>query len=149
MIDEQSSVTLHFSLALDDGSFVDSTFDKQPASFKMGDGSLMPGFEKKLLGLNPGDKQRFVLSASEAFGDVNEESIHELGQSQFKGMILEEGLIVSFDGAGKQAMPGIVRSVNNDIGKVTVDFNHPLAGRTIHFSVEIVSVHKNIEVKSL
>jgi len=138
VIGANSRVTLHFSLAMDDGAMVDSTFDREPASFEMGDGSLMPGFEAKLPGLKKGDSRTFILSPAEAFGELNPESIHELEARQFKGMELEEGLVVSFDGAGKQAMPGVVRAVNGD--KVKVDFNHPLAGKTIHFAVEIIEV---------
>jgi len=146
MIDAHSKVTLHFSLSTTGDLQIDSTFDKQPAVFVMGDGSLLPGFEKKLLGLNAGDERTFLLSATEAFGDINPDSIHAIDKRQFKavdlsGNELSEGLIISFDGAGKRPMPGIVKKIEGD--KVTVDFNHPLAGQGITFKVRIMAVEQS------
>jgi FKBP-type peptidyl-prolyl cis-trans isomerase SlpA len=122
---------------------IDSTFDKQPASFVMGDGSLLPGFENKLLGLRLGDEKTFVLSSAEAFGEINPDSIHSIDQGQFKNMDLggnelSEGLMVSFEGAGKRPMPGVVKKIDGD--QVIVDFNHPLAGQTVIFKVKIIQV---------
>ena len=142
-IDRHSRVTLHFSLMTNNDLVIDSTFDKQPASFMMGDGSLLPGFENKLLGLCVGDEKIFALSPVEAFGEINPDSIHSIDKRQFKNMDLgnnelSEGLIVSFDGAGKRPMPGVVRKIEGD--KVIVDFNHPLAGQTVVFKVRIINV---------
>jgi FKBP-type peptidyl-prolyl cis-trans isomerase SlpA len=146
MIDAHSKVTLHFSLSTADALQIDSTFDKAPATFVMGDGSLLPGFEEKLLGLNAGDERSFLLAASAAFGEINADSIHAMDKRQFKtleasGSELSEGLIVSFDGAGKRPMPGIVKKIEGE--KVIVDFNHPLAGQAVTFKVKIMAVENN------
>lgn len=143
MINAHSRVTLHFALrvkpaGVNEELTIDSTFEKAPATFVMGDGSLLPGFEKVLWGLQAGDEQTFMLQAKEAFGEINAESIHELERSQFKGLELSEGLIVSFEGAGKRPMPGIVKKVQGE--RVTVDFNHPLAGQSVQFVVKILAV---------
>jgi|SRR5690606_26672760 len=142
-INEHSRVTLHFALRVkpaeaEEAIVVDSTFDKSPASFVMGDGSLLPGFEKKLLGLKVDDEKTFLLPPSEAFGDINLDSIHSIESKQFKGMELSEGLVVSFEGAGKRPMPGVVKKIAGS--NVTVDFNHPLAGQPVQFVVKILSV---------
>jgi len=143
VINEHSRVTLHFALQVKPAEaqetiVVDSTFDKSPATFVMGDGSLLPGFETRLLGLQAGDEKIFVLPPQEAFGDINPDSIHPLEMKQFKGMELSEGLVVSFEGAGKRPMPGVVKKITGD--RVTVDFNHPLAGQPVHFVVKILNV---------
>jgi FKBP-type peptidyl-prolyl cis-trans isomerase SlpA len=138
VITQNSKISLHFSLATEQGIEIDSTFDKSPARFTMGDGSLLPGFENCLLGLQAGDEQQFILAAVDAFGEVNPDSIYELDIKQFQGMEVLEGLVVSFEGAGKQPMPGVVKKIKDD--KVTVDFNHPLAGQRMVFKVRIVSV---------
>jgi FKBP-type peptidyl-prolyl cis-trans isomerase SlpA len=140
MIDTNSKITLHFSLATDGDLQIDSTFDKQPAVFVMGDGSLLPDFEKKLLGLKAGDERTFLLAAREAFGDINPDSIHAMDKRQFKSIELSEGLVVSFDGAGKRPMPGVVKKIEGD--KVIVDFNHPLAGQAVKFAVRIINVEQ-------
>jgi len=142
-INKNSRVTLHFALQVKPAEapaamVVDSTFDQSPATFVMGDGSLLPGFEKKLLGLQAGDEKTFVLPARDAFGEINPDSIHPLETKQFKGMALSEGLVVSFEGAGKRPMPGVVKKIAGD--RVTVDFNHPLAGQSVQFVVKILNV---------
>lgn len=146
MITAHSRVTLHFALHAQNGVEVDSNFGKAPASFIMGDGSLLPGFEHVLLGLEAGAEAQFELQPAQAFGDINPDSIHMLDRQQFGDMDLVEGLVVSFAGAGKLAMPGIVRKI--DAGKVTVDFNHPLAGQPIRFRVKIVDVANPTIVRS-
>lgn len=149
-INERSRVTLHFSLAMMDGLVIDSTFDKPAPAFTMGDGSLLPGFERCLLGLSAGDEKSFVLAPADAFGEVNADSIHHMPIQQFSKLLqeqdaLSEGLVVSFDGAGKQPMPGVIRKIEGNT--VTVDFNHPLAGQTLRFSVRILAVNEPIAVK--
>ena len=146
-IGNDSLVTLHFSLNLEDGSIVDSNFEQDAVSFSMGDGSLLPSFESKLLGLSVDAEQTFILPAEEAFGEPNLDSIHPIDVKQFKEMDLQEGLVVSFEGAGKRPMPGVVQKVEGE--KAIVDFNHPLAGKTILFRVRIIAIADAIAEKSL
>lgn len=136
----QTRVTLHFALKLDDGSVVDSTFDKEPATFEFGDGNLLPGFEKALVGLMAGEKSTLTIAPEDAFSQPNPNNIQTFKRSDFDvEMVLEPGLVISFaDPSGE--LPGVVKSVDGDV--VTVDFNHPLAGREIQFDVEIISVEQ-------
>ncbi len=140
VIDEKSQVTLHFSLKLEGGELVDSTFDKEAATFSMGDGSLLPGFEKHLHGLQAGDRQSFTIPKEEGFGAGNPQNIQRFKPSDFADdMELSEGLIFSFaDGRGGE-LPGVVKTITDD--EVMVDFNHPLAGREITFDVEIIAIN--------
>lgn len=138
-IDANSKVTLHFSLALENGELVDSTFDKEPASFQMGDGSLLPGFEKRLLGLLAGDEQAFIIPQQDAFGARNPQNIQRFKRTIFADdMVLAEGLIVSFADSSGSELPGVI--VSWDDANVEVDFNHPLAGRELTFRVAIIHV---------
>jgi FKBP-type peptidyl-prolyl cis-trans isomerase SlpA len=137
-IGTDSQVTLHFSLSLENGEPVDSTFDKQPATFKIGDGSLLPGFEQQLFGLKAGDKRSFQIAPEQGFGQHNPQNVQVMPRSQFEGMELSEGLLVIFNDAAKTELPGVVKSF--DDRQVTVDFNHPLAGKALTFDVEIFDV---------
>lgn len=137
-IGADSQVTLHFALSLKNGEPVDSTFDKQPATFKVGDGSLLPGFEQQLFGLKPGDKRTFEIAPEQGFGQHNPQNVQVMPRSQFEGMELSEGLLVIFNDAAKTELPGVVKSY--DDRQVTVDFNHPLAGKALTFDVEIINV---------
>ncbi len=139
VIANDTRVTLHFSLTLEDGSVVDSNFDKQPASFDVGDGSLLAGFEKKIHGMKAGQKASFTVLPEESFGQPNPANIQRFSRSDFaQDMELTEGLVISFADAGQSELPGVVTSITDEA--VMVDFNHPLAGRTIQFDVGIVAV---------
>ena len=131
-------VTLHFSLSLENGEQVDSTFDKKPATFKVGDGNLLPGFEQQLFGLKAGDKRTFQIAPEQGFGQHNPQNVQTMPRSQFEGMELSEGLLVIFNDAAKTELPGVVKAF--DDRQVTVDFNHPLAGKALTFAVEIFDV---------
>ncbi len=137
-IGSDTQVTLHFSLSLENGDQVDSTFDKQPATFKVGDGSLLPGFEQQLFGLKAGDKRTFQIAPEQGFGQHNQQNVQVMPRNQFEGMELSEGLLVIFNDAAKTELPGIVKDY--DDRQVTVDFNHPLAGKALTFDVEIFDV---------
>lgn len=139
LIDEKSQVDLHFSLELDNGDLVDSTFGKKPASFSMGDGSLLQGFEKCLIGLKAGDKKNFLIPQEDAFGAVNPSNVQQFKRDIFDAETeLAEGLIMSFADAAGGELPGVVKSFDDKL--VMVDFNHPLAGKAITFTVEILDV---------
>lgn len=139
-INQQSQVIMHFDLKLEDGSAADSTrMNDKPAKLVMGDGSLTPNFEKCLLGLNVGDRKAFTLPPQDAFGHSNPDNIYYLERSKFAvDADLEEGAIMAFAQPDGSELPGIIRSVAGD--SVTVDFNHPLAGQTVVFDVEIIDV---------
>ena len=139
MIDQSTRVTLNFSLTLENGDVVDSNFDKPPVSFVIGDGSLLPGFEQKLIGLKPGDKQQFLIPPEDGFGQPNPNNVQRVPRKSFeKDFELEEGLVVSFADAAGGELPGVIRNFDDET--VFVDFNHPLSGRTISFDVSIVDV---------
>lgn len=130
-------VSLHFAIKLQDGQIIDSNFDTRPASFTFGDGNIPEGFEQALLGLKAGEHAELTIAPERGFGMYNPSNIQVLPRSQFKDMELEPGLVVSFQEPGGE-LPGVVTEFT-DV-KVTVDFNHPLAGKTLIFEVQVESV---------
>jgi FKBP-type peptidyl-prolyl cis-trans isomerase SlpA len=138
-IEPNTRITLNFSLALETGEEVDSNFGQDPVSFVMGDGSLLPGFERRLLGMRAGDEAEFRIPSEEGFGDPQDDNIQEISRREFdEGTPLEPGMLFSFADAAGGEVPGMIAAVGED--SVTVDFNHPLSGRTIHFRVRIARV---------
>lgn len=138
-IAENTRVGLHFELKLSDGNIVDSTFEQQPAQFEFGDGQLPDGFQSFLVGLQAGDAQEFTVPPEKAFGMPNPNNEQRFKRSDFaKDMELEAGLVISFADANQSELPGVVKSFDDD--EVIVDFNHPLAGESLSFRVEILSV---------
>lgn len=132
-------VTLHFSLTLTTGDVIDSNFEREPATFTVGDGSLLVGFEKALFGMQEGDRETFLIKPEDGFGQRNPNNIQEIPRDQFSEDIeLNEGLMLSFADAQKTELPGVVQRFDDQ--RVIVDFNHPLAGRDILFDVAILRI---------
>jgi FKBP-type peptidyl-prolyl cis-trans isomerase SlpA len=134
-----SSVTMHFSLALADGMLVESSFNDQPVSFVLGDGSIDKGLELALIGLVAGARQRLTLMPGQAFGERDESAIQSVPKSRFpEDMDLAPGQIIGFSGENGEEVAGAIVAIEDQ--EVTVDFNHPLAGREISFDVQILTV---------
>lgn len=139
VISADSKVTLHFELKFENGDIIDSNFEKDPATFAIGDGSLLPGFEKKLLGLTASEQATFTVPPEDGFGQPNPNNVQSFQRDTFADdMDLQEGLVISFADASQSELPGVIKSVDDDV--VIVDFNHPLAGESIVFDVKIVAV---------
>ena len=133
-----TSVTLHFSLALENGHIVDSNFEGNPATFSVGDGNLLPGFESCLLGLEVGDEREFIIPPENAFGQHNAQNVQAVDRGNFDESELEIGSILSFQN-GDGELPGVIIALEEN--QVMVDFNHPLSGKNIVFQVKIVEIN--------
>ena len=137
VIGDNSRVTLHFAVLLESGEEVDTTRRGKPATFEMGDGSLLPGFEEALRGMRAGDDAQIELAPEQAFGEHRRDNVQLIARERFRDVDLEPGTIVSF-AAPDGELPGVVRRLFDRT--VEVDFNHPLAGRRIVFDVSILNV---------
>lgn len=137
-ISDGTKVDLHFSVAIENGVEIDNTRNRaEPVSLVIGDGSLLPGFEKALFGLRAGDRRTVSLPPEDAFGPWNPENIQRFDTVKFEQTPIV-GHMIEFEDKSKSSLFGVVKSVNDDITEV--DFNHPLAGKDITFEVEIFKV---------
>lgn len=144
-VQSDSAVLVHFTLKLEDGSTAESTrAGGKPALFRLGDGSLSEGLERHLLGLKAGAKTAFSLLPEEAFGTTSPDLIQYFSRREFiDAGEPEPGAIMLFTAMDGSEMPGVIREVNGD--SITVDFNHPLAGQTIHFDIEVLDIDPVLE----
>ncbi len=134
-----SHVTMHFSITLPDGTEAASTFEDEPTSFIIGDGSISEGLELALYGLSAGDEQSLTLQPEQAFGPRDEAKVHPMPRANFGPEIeLEPGLIIGFTTPDGNELAGIVQEVHEQ--DVLMDFNHPLAGMEVIFRVEVLEV---------
>lgn len=137
-IEQGSRVALHFSVSLENGLEIDNTRSRtEPVELTLGDGNLLEGFEKALLGLRAGDRRTVHLPPEDAFGPWNPDNIQTFDTVKF-GDRPELNQVVEFEDKAKTTLAGVVKSVNDDVTEV--DFNHPLAGRNVVFEVEIARV---------
>jgi len=145
-ISPDSHVTLHYRLAaLVDGAEreVMSTLRAHPATLQLGGGHLAAGLEAKLLGLVEGDEASFELAPAEAFGERNPQLIQALSRAAFdanadSGSDYAPGDVVEFNRPDGGRLAGVLK--DQDERRVVVDFNHPLAGLPVRFSVRVIGV---------
>ena len=135
-------VSVAYTLALVDGTEVDVATHDEPFEFTVGDGALIAGLESVLIGLQAGDQQQFLIAATEAFGLPDPDQVHTMPRNAFQaetgGADLEPGTIFSFEAPSGDVVPATIVSLREE--EVDVDFNHPLAGRDLQFSGEVISV---------
>lgn len=134
-----STVKVHYKGQLADGSVFDSSEGRDPLEFTMGQGQLIPGFEKALEGLTIGDTTIANIPASEAYGEPNPQMIVEVEKSQLPADLVPEiGLQLQLNQPDGQAIPVRITEIKDEL--VTIDANHPLAGKDLTFNIEVVEV---------
>ena len=132
-------VRMHFALSLTDGTVAYSSFSEEPLEFDWGDGTLRPGLELAVLGLNVGDGQTLTLLPEQAYGLHDEALVHDIPRADFPDLIAPKvGQIIAFHSPTGEDIAGAILAVDADT--VRVDFNHPLAGREVVFHVKILSI---------
>ncbi|PKM43212.1 MAG: peptidylprolyl isomerase [Gammaproteobacteria bacterium HGW-Gammaproteobacteria-1] len=134
-----SHVSLHYSLTLENGTEADSSRDGEPLTFVVGDGTMHEGLEGFLIGMKPGQQASYPVSPEQGFGYPDTDAVHVMPRDDFPvEMDLTPGVIVGFTTPAGDEVPGTITEI--DEARVTVDFNHPLAGHTLNFEVEILTV---------
>ncbi|MBN2865422.1 MAG: peptidylprolyl isomerase [Thiotrichales bacterium] len=138
-IKKGSRVTFNYELRDDSGEVLDSTFGDEPVIFIQGEGEIIPGLEALMMGEEPGFKAKVTLSADEAYGPVNEDLIVYAGPENFDEDVelVEGGEVETEDPDGNTIVFQIIE-VTED--KVYLDGNHPLAGETLDYKIEVISV---------
>ncbi len=144
LVQPGSFLTLHYRLAGPDGADVVNTFNDKPATLSLGTGQLAPAIEARLIGLPEGAHQSFDLPAGAAFGQHNPELVQRVKLSLLREMgdpdaTYSTGDVVHFPTPDGQAgYAGVVREVGPDW--LLFDFNHPLAGQSLQFEVQLLGV---------
>ncbi len=116
---------------------IDSNKGGAPLEFITGKGQLIPGLEKALVGMEAGEEKTVVVPASEAYGERDESAVQTLPKEQFEGIDLQKGMTLY--GQGQHGETIQVTVTDFDDNGVTVDFNHPLAGKDLEFKVKVES----------
>lgn len=133
-----SNVKMHYTLTVD-GSVVDSSSGKEPLAFVQGAGQIIPGLDRELLGMKTGDKKHVTVAPADGYGEVSPKAIQKV-PSKMLGNIKNLQVGQTLEGAAPNGQKFRARVVEIGKEEVTVDLNHPLAGKTLNFDVEIVDV---------
>ncbi len=122
----------------DGASVVDSNVGGQPLVFMFGKGQVIPGLENGIANMNMGEKADVLVKAGDAYGDYNEEAQQELPREQFAGLDLNVGMTLYGQGEDGGTVQVIVKAITDE--SVVIDFNHPLAGKDLMFTVTVQAV---------
>lgn len=137
-IQQDSVVTLHYTLKDDSGKVLDSSEGREPLAYLHGHGNLVPGLERELTGRSAGEKLSVTVAPAEGYGERDERLVQQVPRRSFKGVAnLRVGMRLRAE--TDQGPIGVhVTRIAGDM--VTVDANHPLAGQNLNFEVEITEV---------
>ncbi|MBW1980807.1 MAG: FKBP-type peptidyl-prolyl cis-trans isomerase [Deltaproteobacteria bacterium] len=133
-------VTIEYEAFLDSGTKVLGTNNDPPLVFRFGSGEVFPKLEQEIAGLNPGDTREFVLRPEEAFGPFDESKVIKVPLEEFpKGKKLKKGTVLKIETKDGEESLCFVGDIRRD--HFLLDFNHPLAGKTLNYRVKILEVH--------
>lgn len=140
-IANNSVVSMHYQLKdAENGEILDSNIEGKPLSFIIGKGQIIPGLESQMQELNEGEQKEIRVASEQAYGKYDEKALQTLPKEQFAGIELMRGM--SLYGQGEQGETVQVTVKDFTDSDVTVDFNHPLAGRDLIFDVNITEVRE-------
>jgi FKBP-type peptidyl-prolyl cis-trans isomerase 2 len=143
-VKENNTVKVNYTGKLSDGQIFDSSEGKQPLEFTLGQGQLIPGFEKGLIDMKLNEKKTITIAKEEAYGEINDDLKQEVKRSELpKDISPEVGMgLVSKSPDGQEMNLRVVKVSEESI---VVDGNHPLAGKDLIFDIEVVEI-KETEV---
>ncbi len=137
-IEKGKKVKFDYTLKVD-GQVVETSKGKEPLAYTQGSQQIVPGLESQLEGLHVGDQKLVTVTPKDAYGEVNKDAFRDFAKTAFpKGMTPEKGMVLELKGPNDQKVPATVWEIKED--KVVLNFNHPLAGKTLEFDVKIVSI---------
>ena len=133
------TVKVHYTGKLDDGTVFDTSIDREPMQFTIGEGQLIPDFEQAAVGMNPGESKTIQIPAENAYGPHHQEMIMVVERSQFpEDLKPEVGQQLQVRQADSQDFVVTVMAVSDS--KVTLDGNHPLAGKDLTFDIQLAEI---------
>ncbi|BCA53204.1 Peptidyl-prolyl cis-trans isomerase [Nitrospira sp. KM1] len=137
-VQDGAQVSLEYTLSLDDHTILESNVGKELVTYRQGGHEIVPGLEKGLLGAKPGDKRHVVVAPVDGYGEVDTKAIQTVNASLVPEEARKVGAQLEAKGPDGQSAFPRVTAVSGDT--VTLDFNHPLAGKTLIFDVTVVNV---------
>lgn len=133
------TVKVHYTGKLEDGTVFDTSIDRDPLQFTIGEGQVIPGFEQAVLGMNPGESKTIRIPTDEAYGTRREEMVMVVDRNQLPADLNPEvGQQLQRSQPDGQTIVVTVTEVSKS--SVTVDANHPLAGKDLTFDIQLVEV---------
>ncbi len=132
-------VKVHYTGRLNNGTVFDSSKGREPLEFQLGQGELIPGFEQAVDGMTPGETKTIDISADQAYGQHREELIQKVPRQRFPND-MEFQVGQRFQIGQQEERPMIVQVTEVTESDITLDGNHPLAGKNLTFDIELLGI---------
>jgi len=137
--DDGSTIKIHYTGRLDDGTVFDSSKEREPLEFTMGSGGLIKGFEDAVRGMTVGEMKTISIASGEAYGPYREDLVMSINKAQLPPDIdIRQGGMLSLRHPNGGTIDALISEVTDD--SVTLDANHPLAGEDLTFELELVEI---------
>jgi len=134
-----NKVKIHYTGTFDDGEIFDSSREADPLEFEVGTGQVIPGFDNAVVGMKVGETKQVRLPENEAYGPYNQDMVFDAEPDQFEeGLIPEVGQ--QFQTTMEDGTPLLLTVKSVEDGKIVLDANHPMAGKTLNFDLEVVEI---------
>ena len=137
-IAQGKTVSLQYTLTLDTGEVIESNTEEEPVVYTHGSGELMPGLEERLEGMKKGEERTGVLPPEKGYGPHNPDALIEIPKDHLPPEAWQEGAHLQAAGPKGEQIDGTVLKLKEN--NALVDFNHPLAGKSINFSLQVVDI---------
>lgn len=138
------SVKVHYHGTLNDGTVFDSTYEESPLDFTIGEGEIIPGFEQAVEGMDEGEKKNITVEPENAYGEYNDRGVVQVPRENLPEDIQpEKGMMLQLNTPEDQVVYVTVTEIDEE--NVTLDANHPLAGKTLNFDIELLQVNPTSE----
>ena len=140
LVKDQDAVTVHYTGTLDNGEIFDSSKGREPLAFTVGAGQMIPGFDQAVVGMKLNEVKTVTIPAEDAYGEKKDDLLQKIGREQLpEGMQPEVGQQLASQMPNGQQIVVTVTDVANE--SITIDANHPLAGKALTFEIELVSIN--------
>jgi len=132
-------VKVHYVGTYEDGTEFDSSTDAEPLEFTLGESQVIPGFENAIEGMAIGQEKQVRIEAVDAYGEYDDEQLATVDRTMLpEGMVLEVGL--QLQAQTEEGIPLVVTIAGVDGDEITLDGNHPMAGKVLNFALKLVEI---------
>jgi peptidylprolyl isomerase len=136
-IKKGDTILVDYTGKFEDGEVFDSSQGREPLKFTVGSGQIIKGFDDAVVGMSVGDKKTVTIAATEAYGEHREDHVIDMPKAHIpEGMDLKAGMAVELMDQDRNPIPAVCTEILEDV--VRIDVNHPLAGKTLVFDIEVL-----------